>query len=195
MRNLLVNREKKTRSLYRFLGKPLALWSSFSSQRFLFPQTGRNCTSIPSNEWRSGLWQRPAASDRRVQTLADRALQKLKWDTPSGTMLKAKLGATTPRCPWAFRCWTRTVSFSKPAFLARGQGLSQGTGAQWELLRPAARMPCELRFLPACSDNWYLQWWPRVLRAPIIKHSITLHGVPTWFYSNSLEIGHLCYQW
>lgn len=137
-----------------------------------------------------GQWRLSAESKLWLRGSAEAQVGHIWWGD-----VKGQAWGHHPQRPWVFQCWTSTVSFSKPAFLARGQGLSQGMGTQWESLRPAARTPCELRFLPARSDNWYLQWWPRVLQAPIIKHSITLRGVPTWFYSNSLEIGHLCYQW
>lgn len=38
-----------------------------------------------------------SGSDRRVHTLAESALQKLRWDTPGGTVLKAKLGEPPPQ--------------------------------------------------------------------------------------------------
>ena len=71
-----------------------------------------------------------SGSDRRVHTLAERALRKLRWDTPGGTVLKAKLGDHQPQMFLSFLMLDGPVSFSKPAFLARGQGLSQGMGTQ-----------------------------------------------------------------
>lgn len=68
------------------------------------------------------------AAERRVQTLADGALQKLRWDTSGGVMLKAKLGATTPDVPELSDAGQALSLSLSLLFLAGGQGLSQGTG-------------------------------------------------------------------